>query len=123
MRDMQSRYNTIHIDSPQLGSSVVEHLVYIQEAWVQSPVWPKYLRLPQWLWVLGSLPRETWVRFPSPHQPVVANFQYIGWEVLRSTFRFSADTLSMMSPSQTNTAQVCRLANQTNQGQAITRSM
>ena len=29
------------LDPPWLGSSVVEHLVYIQEAWVQPPVWPK----------------------------------------------------------------------------------
>ena len=25
---------------PRLGSSMVEHLVYIQEAWVQPPLWP-----------------------------------------------------------------------------------
>jgi hypothetical protein len=29
-----------NIDFPRLGSSVVEHLVYNQGAWVQSPVWP-----------------------------------------------------------------------------------
>ena len=29
----------IQIDSLRLGSSVVEHLVHIQKAWVQSPVW------------------------------------------------------------------------------------
>jgi hypothetical protein len=29
-----------NIDFPRLGNSVVEHLVYNQGAWVQSPVWP-----------------------------------------------------------------------------------
>ena len=45
--DMQSVHNWSSgkerqstCDSPRLSSSVVEHLVYTYEAWVQSPVWP-----------------------------------------------------------------------------------
>ena len=30
---------TTHIHYPRSGSSVVEHLVYIQKTWVQTPVW------------------------------------------------------------------------------------
>jgi hypothetical protein len=40
MAQSETTREAIPFDFPGLDSSVVEHLAYIQEAWVQSLVWP-----------------------------------------------------------------------------------